>query len=399
MTRDVRRFGDVIDYIRGITFTPEDIVDPSADGAVACMRTKNIQHLLDVDDLIAVPAEFVRREELYLRPGDVLISSANSWELVGKACAVPYLEFPATAGGFIAILRSKGDLEPRYMAHWLRAPATQHALRRCARKTTNIANLSVPQVEALPVPVPPLAEQRRIADMLDKADAIRRKRKAAIALTDSLLRSTFLDMFGDPVTNPKGWSLRPLGELVRETRLGLGRAASEQGDERRYPYLRMNSIRSNGTLDLSGLTKVDAAERDVEDGRLVDGDFLFNTRNSRELVGKVAVFHGDGDFLFNNNILRMRFIDDLEPDFLCSYWQTTRAAADLDARKSGTTSVFAIYYKDLATMPIPFPPSPAQRRFADVCRRARALLADLDEAIFQSQALFTRVVDDAFRAV
>lgn len=64
------------------------------------------------------------------------------------------------------------------------------------------------------VPLPPLTEQRRIADILDRADAIRRKRKTAIALTEELLRSTFLEMFGDPVTNPMGWPVKPLGELV-----------------------------------------------------------------------------------------------------------------------------------------------------------------------------------------
>jgi type I restriction enzyme S subunit len=66
------------------------------------------------------------------------------------------------------------------------------------------------------MPLPPLPEQRRIADILDKADAIRRKRKEAIALTEELLRSAFLEMFGDPVTNPKGWPMRTIGELCEQ---------------------------------------------------------------------------------------------------------------------------------------------------------------------------------------
>ncbi len=61
--------------------------------------------------------------------------------------------------------------------------------------------------------MPPLPEQRRIADILDKADAVRRKRKGAIALAEELLRSAFLEMFGDPVTNPKGWPVKPLTAL------------------------------------------------------------------------------------------------------------------------------------------------------------------------------------------
>lgn len=69
------------------------------------------------------------------------------------------------------------------------------------------------KLEAVKIPLPPLPEQRRIAAILDKADALRAKRREAIAKCDQLLQSVFLDMFGDPVTNPKGWPVKPLGEL------------------------------------------------------------------------------------------------------------------------------------------------------------------------------------------
>lgn len=77
------------------------------------------------------------------------------------------------------------------------------------------------------IPLPPLEEQRRIAAILDKADDIRRKRKRAIALTEELLRSTFLDMFGDPVTNPKGWDVKTLGSLCKVRRGASPRPISE----------------------------------------------------------------------------------------------------------------------------------------------------------------------------
>ena len=90
-----------VDFIRGITFKPDDLIDPNDDDAVVCMRTKNIQSDLDTSDLIAVPSRFVRREELFLRPSDMLISSANSWNLVGKTVCVGELNYPATAGGCV----------------------------------------------------------------------------------------------------------------------------------------------------------------------------------------------------------------------------------------------------------------------------------------------------------
>ena len=159
------------------------------------MRTKNIQELLDVSDLIAVPAEFVRREELFLREGDVLISSANSWNLVGKVAQVPALSYSATAGGFIAIVRAKrGAINPQFLYRWLASERSQAAIRVCGRQTTNISNLSVSQFLSLPISVPEIGEQHSIAAILDKADSLRRKRQESIRLADVLLRAAYLDL-------------------------------------------------------------------------------------------------------------------------------------------------------------------------------------------------------------
>ncbi|MBE4980853.1 restriction endonuclease subunit S, partial [Enterobacter cloacae complex sp. P3B] len=83
------KLGEVLTFIRGITFKPEEKIEASDPDAVVCMRTKNIQEELDESDLIAVPKALVKREELFLRHGDILISSANSWNLVGKVVQVP----------------------------------------------------------------------------------------------------------------------------------------------------------------------------------------------------------------------------------------------------------------------------------------------------------------------
>jgi len=185
------------------------------------MRTKNIQAELDVSDLIAVPSSFVRRNDLYLRSGDILISSANSWDLVGKCCKVPDLGYMATAGGFISILRAKESvLDSGFLYHWLASDKIQHKVRHLGRQTTNISNLPVDQFLELKIPLPKIEEQKRIAAILDKADAIRRKRQQAIQLADEFLRSVFLEMFGDPTVNPKGFGTMRLDEVT--TKIGSG---------------------------------------------------------------------------------------------------------------------------------------------------------------------------------
>lgn len=91
------------------------------------------------------------------------------------------------------------------------------------------------------VPLPPLEEQKRIAAILDKADAIRQKRQQAIALADDFLRSVFLDMFGDPVTNPKGVDKKPLGKVFKLSS-GNGLTAKEMDADGRYPVYGGNGI-------------------------------------------------------------------------------------------------------------------------------------------------------------
>jgi type I restriction enzyme S subunit len=97
--------GEVAEFVRGINFKPEDVVHVGAAGSVACMRTKNVQTELDLSDVWAVARTFVRRPEQFLQTGDILVSSANSWNLIGKCCLVPELPWRSSFGGFVSVLR------------------------------------------------------------------------------------------------------------------------------------------------------------------------------------------------------------------------------------------------------------------------------------------------------
>jgi type I restriction enzyme S subunit len=390
VTVELQPFGEVIEYIRGITFDPEDLVEPSTAGAVACMRTKNIQESLDTGDMIAVPSSVVRRDDLYLRSGDMLISSANSWELVGKACSVPALPFLATAGGFIAILRSKGKLDPRYMAHWVRAPATQHLIRRCARKTTNIANLSVPQLESLDVPVPSMPEQRRIADILDKADAIRRKRKQAIALTDDLLRSTFLDMFGDPVAGTCKWQVRSLGSLVSSIDYGV--TASADARPIGPKFLRITDIQ-DGRVDWRNVPHCECDDGVAARAALSKGDIVF-ARTGATTGKSFLIQECPVGAVFASYLIRVR-PDPLVPEFLFgffqspTYWRQIRSMAEGAAQPGVNAS-------KLAALLVPIPPLATQEEYAHMHRRVANMRAQFDCVATEAESLFHAVSQRAF---
>ncbi len=115
--------------------------------------------------------------------------------------------------------RPRQGVDPRYVAHLLGSPFMRAEFDAVSfGSVPRRRRASVEDFLAIVVPLPPLPEQRRIAALLDKADAIRRKRQQAIRLADDLLRSTFLEMFGDPITNPKGWPLQRLDEIAAVNR-------------------------------------------------------------------------------------------------------------------------------------------------------------------------------------
>jgi type I restriction enzyme S subunit len=190
------KLGDVAEFIRGITFTPQDVLDDFANDSVAVMRTKNVQETIDLEDVWKINESFVKNEKQYLSEGDLLVSSANSWNLVGKASWIPKLEYKSTFGGFVTVLRGdENKINKRYLYYWFVSRKIQAMLRSFSNKTTNISNLNLKRSLELSIPLPPLAEQKRIAEVLDTADRILKQRESAIAKLDQLAQSVFVDMF------------------------------------------------------------------------------------------------------------------------------------------------------------------------------------------------------------
>jgi type I restriction enzyme, S subunit len=116
-------------------------------------------------------------------------------------------------------------------------------------------------------------------------------------------------------------------------------------------------------LDLTTLVYVEATDDEMNRYSLADGDFMYNTRNAPNLVGKSAVFHGkSGKYLFNNNILRLRFNSRAHPDFVNAIMNSEFGKAKIASQVDGTTSVAALYQKNYLAIEIPLPPPAIQKQ-------------------------------------
>ena len=213
------------------------------------------------------------------------------------------------------------------------------------------------------VSYPPQKEQQRIVAKLnvafaeiDKAIASSSDQKNnIISLEQKIIDKNFSD-FGKSIT---------FDEIVLNKGTGLERRATLQSSDRKYPYLKMNNINKNNQLELEKFTSIDADETEIQKYSLKKEDFLFNTRNSVELVGKSAVFNDERTWLFNNNILRVKFKSGISSKFVNFFLSSTKGKKQLEGMKTGTTNVAAIYYKDLRTIQIPLVSLEAQEKIVE----------------------------------
>ena len=257
--------------------------------------------------------------------------------------------------------------------------------------------------------LPPLPEQKRIVkklssmlgrlkearELIQEAKKTFEERRAAIlnkAFTGELTKkwrdenpdveNTFIEAneFKEkPYLIPATWKWIEFCDLTKETKIGLVRSVKEQSNSFKYAYLKMNNITIDGTLDINDITKVNASKDEVQAYSLKDGDLLFNTRNSFELVGKNTVFkflHKE-NVLFNNNIMRIRFLPDVYPKLISHFLNSSIGKLLLNGIKKCTTNVAAIYAKNLNTVPIPLPPKEEQK---EIVRILEKLLDHEDEA-------------------
>jgi type I restriction enzyme S subunit len=159
---------DIAELLRGVTFPTTDKRHQQADGLVACLRTTNVQATVEWEDLWFIPEHHVKHSKQFVRIGDVLISTANSYELVGKVARVTALPQRSTLGAFISALRAHSGVDAKFLYHQMAAEQTQRAIRDMSSTTTNISNVSGAKLRLLPLKVAPAAEQTRIVEKLEE---------------------------------------------------------------------------------------------------------------------------------------------------------------------------------------------------------------------------------------
>jgi len=290
------------------------------------------------------------------KPGDIILCIRAT---IGN-CNWSNKEYCLGRG--VAGLRAiEGKLNKEYLWYWLEI-AKPELIKKA--KGSTFKQVDKATIQNLKIPLPPLEEQRRIAAILDKADEIRRKRKEAIRLTDELLRSVFLDMFGDPVTNPKGWEVVELGKISK-IQGGLQVTSKRKNNPLEIPYLRVaNVYRDKLLLDEIKLLRVTPDE--LERVKLQVGDLLVvEGHGNNQEIGRSCVWDGSiRDCIHQNHLIRVR-IDPkrAEPTFISAYLNSAGGRRQLTKFGKTTSGLNTISTSNVKATKVICPPIEMQRKY------------------------------------
>jgi len=339
-----------------------------------------------------VPATPQQREKYALAPGDVLVNVTNSPSLVGKSATFPGRAEPVVfSNHFVRLRLDPVRAEPDYVRRWLNMQWQRHIFEGLCTQWVNQASVRKEDLLALRVPLPPLPEQRRIATILDKADAARRKRQQTLDLADQFLRAAFLDMFGDPVTNPKGWPVRSLGEVAAITT-----GNTPPRDRPEYYGSGIEWIKSDN-INTPDHYVTPASERLSAEGGAVGrtaqpgATLMTCIAGSRSCIGNVAM--ADRDVAFNQQINALEPRSSVLPEFL--YFELLLAKRLIQA--ASTDSMKGLVSKGrLARVKVPVPPAAMQELFSDLFRAVAGARRRLGADVEGCSALLESLVRQAF---
>ncbi len=383
-TRRLSELATAIDY--GVTASASAI-----DTGTKFLRITDIQDgSVDWAQVPYCDAPIEKLRSAGLQDSDIVF--ARTGATTGKSFLIKKPPDGAVFASYLIRVKPSQSIDASYLAHFFQS---EGYWRQIGRKTHGAAQggVNATSLSELEIPLPPLDEQRRIAAILDEAVALRRKCKQVISLFDELERSVFLDVFGSPETNPKGWKRGRIADLLEETQYGTSAKAGENGV---FPILRMGNITSSGGLNIEDLKYIDLEAGELDKFTVRRGDILFNRTNSADLVGKTAVFDRAEMFAFAGYLVRARVKDGVSPYYVSGYLNSKHGKLVLRGMAKSIVGMANINARELQSIPILLPDAHSQRVYSTAVAEIEASRSRCRRQFDSLDSLFSSLQHRAF---
>jgi len=361
------------------------------------LRIQNVRNgKLELDDVVYVdPPDSQEAKRTAVQAGDVLLSITAD---LGRTAVVPEGLGLAHINQHLAILRLQG-VNPQFVAKYLASPGGQRQFERLNREGVK-AGLNFNDIRSLQIPLPPLAEQKRIAAILDAADVLRAKRREALAQLDTLLQSTFLDLFGDPVG--QRWKMATVEEVARNEKNAI--RTGPFGSQLLHSEFVSEGIRVLG-IDNAVANEFRAGEPRFITPQKYDQLRRYTVRPGDILItimgtcGRCAVVPDDIGIAINTKHLCCITLDrdTCLPEFMHEYFLRHPIARHYLEQSAKGAIMSGLNMGIIKNLPIPVPPLDLQRRFTAIAESIQQQKALQREHLAELDTLFASLQSCAFR--
>ena len=373
------KLGDIATYVNGYAFKPDD----RGDYGLPIIRIQDLTG--NTYDLGFYDGDYPKKIEI--NNGDILISWSASlgvyeWKR-GKALLNQHI--------FKVVFDKEVDVSKKYFVY-----AVKYKLEELSRKShgATMKHVIKKDFDNTKIPFPSFVRQKEIAERLEKTSKIISGRKKQLQKLDELIQARFVELFGEPILNPKEWKIVTIGDIALDVRYGTSRPAVEGG---KYPYLRMNNLTIDGHLDLTDLKYIDIPEEELEKCVVRKGDILFNRTNSLELVGKTAVFDLCEDMVIAGYIIRVRLNNKMMlPEIFSQYMNHKTLKKILRGMAKGAVNQANINAKELQSIKIYVPNMKLQDEFVTFVNQVNKSKVEIQQALEKTQLLFDSLMQQYF---
>lgn len=384
------KIGNYVKQIRGVSYKPNDLHNDLNSDSVILLRANNINEgKINFDDIVYVDKSKVKKEQ-YLKKGDILVcASSGSKELVGKAAFINK-DYAVTFGAFCKLIRPK-DCIAGYLGHYFNSQMYKEKISSLALGA-NINNIRNEHIDELLIYLPNKAEQQNISILLDEVSDLTDKRKKQLEKLDRLVKSRFVEMFGDTILNPFGWEKDSLGTVcdVRD-----GTHDSPKYYETGYPLVTSKNV-TGGRIDLTGCSLICEVDfNKINERSKVDiGDIIMPMIGT---VGKPVIVKIEPNFAIKNVAL-IKFKNNSK--VLNVYVQTLLQSDYFDdailSNVRGGTQKF-ISLGDIRKLEVIVPPLELQEQFAAFVEQVDKSKFEIKQSLEKLELLKKALMQKYFR--
>jgi len=387
------------EIIRGVTYDGNSVKELPTIDHIPIMRAGNINQKIIYDDYVYVPQKYVSKKQL-LKKGDILIAtSSGSKNIVGKSAQIDKEDGNISFGAFCCVIRPK-NIDSKYMKFYFKSKHYKLFVKQ-TMKGININNLRISEIRNLLIPVPPTDIQKNISMILGKAEKIKEMRNESDELTEELMKSIFIEMFGEASKNNKMFKILSLGELLTESpQNGLYKHFSEyttDGDG--IPILRIDSFYDGKLKDISNLKRLNCNQKELKLFKLENKNIVINRVNSIEFLGKCALIEGLKEkTVFESNMMRLKVNEEIiNSTFLTFFLCTRYLKSQILSKAKKAVNQASINQEDVKSLKIIVPPIKLQNKFEKIVRNIKELQEQQQKSKIQSDNLFNNLMQKSFK--